>query len=479
VYIAATAEDAEEILKLNGFVFASANLEITPMLDNPPAGHAAEPSAAAQETKSMLQGVLGQRYDGVNKILRLDALSQDPTLLNMGMFESKERAEKTFKALMRICDDLFKTAKDKQDAIQSISLADNNIDDATQVDAVAETFPDLKNLDLSGNLLGSMNSLARWKGKFKRLETLLMARNPVVAVDSSYANTLLGMFPNLQFLDSVQIRTPQEIAAAAQASRPKPLPQHGPDFRDANGIGESFLLEFFALYDTNRQALVAKYYDNTSQFSLAVDTNSVRDANAPPPMPWGAYLRFSRNLIKITTENARTQRLFTGTTLIYNLWKTLPETRHPDIKIETSKYIMDSHILSALGDPSGQVRGGVDGMIISVHGEFDEADKGKTGKRSFSRVFVLGPSLPGAAGPIRVVSDMLSLRANNPLPNLMNPTTQQSATQGQDPKPAMVAELSRQTGMTAQYSEMCLVQVEWDFAKALAVFNEKKVLPIH
>ena len=69
----------------------------------------------------------------------------------MGFLESKERAEKMIAVMMKICDDLFKTHKDKMENIHSISLANNGITTIQQVDVVAETFPDLLNLDLSGN----------------------------------------------------------------------------------------------------------------------------------------------------------------------------------------------------------------------------------------------------------------------------------------------------------------------------------------
>src|SRR5699024_826518 len=103
----------------------------------------------------------------------------------------------------------------------------------------------------------------------------------------------------------------------------------------------------------------------------------------------------------------RVQRLFKGASVISDLWQGLPPTKHPDLKQEVNKYIMDCHVLPGLADPSGQSHG-VDGLIVTIHGEFDEFDKasGKTGKRSFSRTFVLGPGLPGK-NPIRVVNDMV------------------------------------------------------------------------
>jgi nuclear RNA export factor len=82
-------------------------------------------------------------------------------------------------------------------------------------------------------------------------------------------------------------------------------------------------------------------------------------------------------------------------------------------------------------------------------------------------------------GPVRVVSDMLSLRAFSPLPDVFGPSSQvavaSSDNSANSSHEAMIAELCKQTGMVPQYSEMCLSQVEWDFAKALVIFNEKRV----
>ena len=474
VFVGASAEDAEEILKVNTFTFAGTPLEIVESTEGLGYQSKATESKETQELRAKLQAILSNRYIGETKLLKLDALAADPDLVSLGMFANRERALKTFKGLMAICDGLFKTAKEKQDAIESISLANNNIDDVAQVEVVATTFPQLKNLDMSGNQISNMQGLERWRGKFKELETIYMTGNPIESADQNFLATFLEWFPKLQIINGTHLRTPEQIAAQAEALKPKPIPQRGPDFRDVNGIGESFLLEFFASYDNDRQGLAARLYDDASQFSLAIDTQSVRDTNAPAPLPWAAYIKVSRNLIKINSQNARFQRLFKGSNVIFDLWKGLPATRHPNIKEDLAKYIMDCHPLSGLVDPSGQSQGGVDGLIIAVHGEFDEYDQktDTTGKRSFSRTFILGPGQPGR-NPIRVVSDMLSLRAYSPLPNVFAPAEQPASDQNQHQ--TMIAELSKQTGMVPQYSEMCLVQVNWEFDKALVVFNEKKV----
>ncbi|KAK2600287.1 nuclear mRNA export, poly(A)+RNA binding protein [Conoideocrella luteorostrata] len=475
VFLGVSREDADEIIKLNAFTFAGTQLEIVESSEDLAYQNKATESKETQELRARLQSILSQRYLGANKLLKLDALASDTELVTLGMFENKERALKTFKGLMAICDGLFKTAAEKREAIESISLANNSIDDVAQVESVATTFPQLKNLDMSGNQIANMQALEKWRGSFKSLETIYMTGNPIETADPTYSAALLQWFPKLQDVNGTQLRTPEQIAEQEMASKPKPIPQNGPDFRDVNGIGENFLLEFFTAYDNDRQGLAMKLYDEGSQFSLAIDTRSVRDSDAPAPMPWAAYIKVSRNLVKITHQPARVQRLFKGASLIHELWNGLPPTKHPNIKEDLSKYIMDCHPLPGLVDPTGQNPMGVDGLVISVHGEFDEYDQktAAVGKRSFSRTFVLGPGQPGK-GPIRVVSDLLSLRAFNPLPNVFVAPNQPPA-DANNQHQAMIAELCKQTGMTPQYSEMCLSQVGWEFNKALVIFNEKKV----
>ena len=148
-----------------------------------------------------------------------------------------------------------------------------------------------------------------------------------------------------------QVRTGEQIQAAAAAEQLVPIPQAGFDFRDAGGVGEQFIKQFFGAYDSNRQQLAANFYDERSTFSVAVST--VHDSGARVP-PWQPYLGFSRNLQKITTAGARDQRLYRGAEAISKVWDKLPLTKHPSVETATDKYIIDCHVLSGLADPTGQ-----------------------------------------------------------------------------------------------------------------------------
>ncbi|KAI0842978.1 NTF2-like protein [Hypoxylon sp. FL0890] len=473
VHITTSREDAEEILKLNGFSFAGTTLGITEAPGEMPLTHQNGMSSSALEIKEQLRNVLSTRYDTTTKLLNLSALGEDPGLNQMGFFSGESRPEKLFRALMAVCEGLFKTAQDKRDHVVSISLAGNNIDDVLQIMSLTETFPDLLNLDLSRNQFKDLRGLQKWRHRLRKLQTLLLNDNPIEMTNPEYKAEITTWFPRLQNLSGIQVRTQEQIAAMEAASRPTPIPQHGADFRDINGIGEAFIREFLPMYDADRPSLAGKYYDNESTFSIAVNNVNSRQSAQSPQTGWGAYIKFSRNHIKITHTSTRIQRLFTGTNLIQSVWQQLPPTRHPDLASEFNKYIIDCHPVHGLGDPTGQSPAGVDGMIITIHGEFDDQEPVtmKTDKRSFSRTFILGPGAPGR-NPIRVISDMLSLRAFNPLPTLIsNPTPQPNAEMQQQ---QMVIELCSRTGMNPEYSKLCLEGAHWNFDQALVSFNEKR-----
>ncbi|KAK8125235.1 uncharacterized protein PG998_000994 [Apiospora kogelbergensis] len=470
VYITASKEDAEHILKVNGFDWAGTKVHITEADEQAPNGaEASSLSADTQSVKENLRTMLAQRYDPGQKLLNLATLGKHP--------------QKLFRALMVICDEQFKTAQAKRDAISSVTLAGNNIDDVGQVMTLTETFPDLIHLDLSNNSIKELRGLRKWQHRLRKIETILLINNPIDASNPTYKDELVSWYPRLQNLSGTQVRTAEQVAAAELANKPTPIPQSGPDFRDINGVGEQFITDFIGGYDTDRPNLAAKYYDEHSHFSLAVNTRS----SHPPDMPlpsWGSYLKLSRNHVKITTTGARQQRLFSGMAVIQNVWQKLPPTRHPDLATQFDRYIIDCHPISGLADLSGQSPAGVDGMIITFHGEFEDQDPETkaTTKRSFSRTIVLGPGAPGR-NPIRVASDVLSLKAYNPLPSVHGTTAAAPAGAVAPPpvvsaeeaqKQQMLSELCRQTGMNIEYSRMCLDVANWVFDQALATFNEKR-----
>lgn len=401
--------------------------------------------------------------------------------MGFGTFDGKTTS-KLFPALMVVADQLFKSWQEKRDAIVSVSLANNGLSDVSAVTSLAQTFPDIKNLDLSANNFKDLKSISAWRWKFRNLETLVLSTNPIETQVPDFNVEIMKWYPKLQSLNYIQVRTPEEIAAAIEAVN-TPIPISGPDFRDVSQVGENFVRQFVALYDSDRTTFLSSFYDADSVHSLAINMHAPRSREHTAPVPaWDAYTKHSRNFTRLHHAGPRLNRRYKGVQAIQTVWAELPATRHPDLAAEAAKYIIECHPLPGLADPSGQNPGGVDGLIITMHGEFEEQNA-STDKalRSFSRTFILGPGGPGGP-PIRVVSDMLALRAwtplampsqavSQPVPQAVVPTI---ATDQQQ-KETIARQLMEKTGMTMEYAIMCLDQTAWELPRAFDAFQQNKV----
>lgn len=452
-------------------------------------------------TIAVLKGVLSRRYNVESKLLDLSQLGSDPELVNIGMFSTTSRESKFFPALMKICDNIFTTAKEKEEAIISVSLANNALPSISSVTTLAQTFPAIRNLDLSNNQLKNLTSLDGWRWKFRKLDHLILTGNPIEAEVPNYKDDMLKWFPSLTTLNKIQIRSLEETKAAASGRLPIPI--LGPSFHDEASISETFVKQFFPAFDNDRVSLVNGYYDAQSTFSLSINTSAPRaPETTDQKMPcWDAYIKRSRNLMKIAHLPAKMSRLHTGTDSIRDAFTSLPATQHPSLMAEPQKWCIECHTVPGLPDPTGQSISGVGGMIVIVHGEFSEVDV-STGQattiRSFDRTFVLGAG--AGIGGIRVLCDTLVLRsyggheawqpevrdmggsiqAQTPAQHTIKvpagfavPGPGKSEEQVQ--KEVLAVELSKATGMTLQYSSMCLEQSGWNLANAASAFELAKV----
>ena len=400
---------------------------------------------------------------------------------------------------MKICDSIFTTAHAKEEAIVSVSLANNALTTIASVTTLSQTFPALKNLDLSNNKLKNLTALEGWRWKFRKLDQLILTGNPIETEVPTYKDEIMKWYPTLSTLNTVQVRSLEDARAAANGKLP--IPVLGPSFRDEAAISETFVKQFFPAYDADRIALVNGYYDSQSTFSISINLSAPHTAQTTnQKLPsWESYLRRSRNLTRITHPPSRMSRLYTGLESIRDGFTALPVTRHPDIMAESQKWCVECHTIPGLPDPTGQSSSGVGGLMVMVHGEFVEVDVStgqSTALRSFDRTFVLGPG--GGVGGIRVACDTLVLRQYGGhdawRPEVEDsacvPTTQvqhqikvpvgfaQSGpgkTEEQVQKEVMAMELSNRTGMTLEFSGMCLEQCGWNLEGAAVSFDQAKV----
>ncbi|KAF7867425.1 hypothetical protein EAF04_005508 [Stromatinia cepivora] len=484
VVISVTPEDAATIMKLDGFAFAGSTIGVQ---DSEPSktSEQKEESEEARSTREKIQAVLAARYDTSLKLLNLSALGQDEQLRQMGIFQDDTLVPKLFPVLMVICDKLFTTRQAKKDAIVSITLTDNYLADLSNVTSLASTFPDLKNLDLSRNQFANLESLKLWRWKFRHLENLVLSGNPIETLVPDYTTEIVRWYPELQQLSGVQVRSVAQVVADLEAIK-TPFPIASPSFRDVGQVAENFVKHFFGAYDKDRTALLTNFYDTGSAFSLMVNMSAVRDRDHSMHVPpWAAYNKSNRNFVKYTHLSTRISRQSTGIQEIQEMWSDLPKTLHPDIATRPDLYLVECQPIPGLPDLSGQSAAGVDGLLIDVHGEFEEDVANFEGKalRSFSRHFILGPGGPNGP-PIRVVSDMLCLRARGPLPQSAEVTAPprgpivspffDTLPTGEELNKIRAEKLSAETGMNLQYSALCLEETGWDLENAYVAFQANR-----
>lgn len=484
-------EDVPVLVRMDGFSWSGVTINIK-RADGVTDAQS-QPSSEAEKTKAMLRGVLERRYDLETKFLDLSALGQDEDLKASAIFDSKSTTSKFFPALMRVLELAFDSKAERDEAIESVSLARNDLENLSIVSTLSETLPKLHNLDLSNNKFADLDAISLFRKRLHHLQHLILSANPLEQNDPNYAAEVVKWYPTLIRLNNIQVRTEEEVASRSIVNR-LPFPIKSALFQDEGGIAENFIRNFFLGVDTDRVALATAFYDDNSEFSFAVNTSAPRDPAAkerPPPQEWDQYIKNSRNLKKVTQLPARSRRYFTGAKAIGDVLTSIPPTKHPDLATEPQKWMIESHIQPNIPDPTGQSPTGVDGFQIIVHGEFDELDPSngeQKKKRSFDHLFIVGPGGPTG---VRIHSHQLTIRAYGgaqalsaedvaPVPAVPNvaPPAVPAPTVPQLPPgmtvelaEQMVIELQNQTKMTVQYAKDCLEQVAWDFPKALEAFN--------
>jgi nuclear RNA export factor len=511
------------MLHLNGFSFAGAPLVVERLVSNPVTEVTISPfdqagpgqayganvfakhpqpdlSQTGSNTKAVLTQILGRRYDSSLRLLNLSALKQDPDLQQLGVFANPATESKFFPVLMKICDEVWETPAKKNESVESVTISNNHLANVLDITTLATTFPSLRNLDLSSNLISDFEGLKYWRWKFRDLEHLVLSNNPIESA-LDFKKTITKWYPKLLQLNGVEVRTKKDIQ-----KQQNPIPVLSPYFQDEADIGAKFVTDFFPLFDAGRDTALRNFYDANSSFSVSVNTHAKRvQREESHSSNWDQYIKKSRNLLKITHLPARSSRLYRGAQ-IQTAWEQMPRTKHPSLSQHPSDWLIECHPLPGLPDSKGEAgSGGVGGLIIMVHGNFEEThpQTGKTlDRRSFDRTFVLGPG--AGVGGIRVVSDILVLRApggseawgvSSTYQDSSSSTTTAITTEARIPHPevqpgsgigepapgksdvqlqqeVLAIELSFKTSMKLEWAAKCLIENGWDMQKALVNFQE-------
>lgn len=426
---------------------------------------------------------LGSRHDRATKILDLSHLAGDPILQRMNLFADPDIMRKIFPVLMKLVDESFPKASLKEDMILDVSLKDNQIPNVLAVATLAVTLPHLRGLDLSGNKINDYDGLQPWRFRLRQLEKLYLAGNGVNAL-TDVKDTMTAWYPRLRVLSGVEVRTAEEVAHSQTALESLPA-----FFQDETNIAAQFLTTFFPLFDTDRIAALRSFYDEHSTFSLSVNAHKPRSAGDLGSNTWEPHIKSSRNLLKVTHLHTRHTRRYCGAP-IQECWTRFPATRHPPLDRQPKDWLIECHPLQGLADWTGHTPGGLGGLIITVHGQFEESDvPGKpVVTRSFDRTFVLGPG--AEPGQVRVTSDILLLREFHAFdawctsydrdPPRKHPEIHPSSGIGEPAankseellqQERAIIQFSLDTGLKAQLSHDCLMNNGWNFDVAAEDFK--------
>ncbi|RKP26337.1 hypothetical protein SYNPS1DRAFT_14337 [Syncephalis pseudoplumigaleata] len=429
-----------------------------------------------------LRAFLRPRYTSATRFLNLEAMHQDPNLIAQGIDGVGQAGKDSHTGAV-----LMKLVKEMFPEVISISLANNQLTSCQSISTICQYLPELQNLSLQNNLLPDYKSIEQLRGpnKLKQLRELILTGNPVreesiahTGNDIVYRSEIARRFPQIQMLDQRPIEANLKEMASAMVDATLPLPIQPACF-DGDATRETataFLARFLATFDQNR-ALLYDAYDDNAVMSLAINMASppagMRGSSARN-VSWNAYIKSSRNLIRLEKQHRRNELFVRGHTSIIEFLTRLPSTVHD--QSDASKYVMDAvqHVGLYPGQPSAIV------MSIVVHGEFTEDDKTT---RSFDRHFLVAPALPdsrhaNAGWPCVILSDLWTLRMHTdgsawrakPVVVVNNPPAPIAQQRNN-----MVMELRQRTGLNEHFATLCLTEMAWSFERALGAFEQAKV----
>ncbi|GAV27033.1 hypothetical protein PMKS-000494 [Pichia membranifaciens] len=499
-----TMRDAQDLVKCSGLRFAGQTLFIR-ILDN----NGMNDQTGAKNTIELLRNFILVSYNSEIRMLDLQNVQNNQTLVNNGLFSNANTTSKFFPALMKV-------AQKEKIQIDSINLSNNNLDDHSRwLYELSLCFPNVKNIALSNNNIRKIDLFDRLKNKFLQLRELIVQGNPI-AQDMNAMQKLVSIFPRLIIIDGAQVRDEQKLNSILTF----PVKSTSVFFEndDLSKAATSFLTSYLNFWDTNRMNLMVLYTPQ-SQFSFQYDSSAISEysGNTSPSL-WNNYTSHSRNLKRVSNEKSRIMRLFVGPEQISNAFNCLPKTKH-SLATDPTNYSIETVSYPALS-----------GMMITLHGDFEEvgqpdqqfADitsnsskghgynkyknnqnnrRGILEKRCFDRVFVV---VPGANGAFIVASDMLCIKLysakkswnntvdgstfqSNPSSSSVPVTTNSSIPQALPADVAarlnltqqeLVLKIMTETRLKLEFVLMLCEQSNWDYTTAGQNFiNSKSNIP--
>lgn len=193
-----------------------------------------------QEIETLLTQIIQNRYNVQEKYLTFEALATDPLMQQSGL--SQQSASKVFSAIFTICEKVFETPAKRRDMVVSVSLSNNGLKTVQDAIALSATFPHLKNLDLSNNLIGEVGDLRYWRNSFRGMEHLILLGNPIDEKPQA-KQQLTRWYRTLRLMNNapvqpnaISLETGNDINRAPSPAQPLPTQSH-PEFPEGSTFG--------------------------------------------------------------------------------------------------------------------------------------------------------------------------------------------------------------------------------------------------
>ncbi|KAM6434812.1 nuclear RNA export factor 1 isoform 2-T2 [Liasis olivaceus] len=401
------------------------------------------------EEIEQLKQCMSKRYNGSQQALDLKNIHTDPDLIAQNIDIVLNRRSCMIAVLQIIQENIPE--------LLSLDLSDNKLyrlDDMTELHQKA---PHLKILNLSCNQLKTEYELDKLKGL--KLDELWLDSNPMCdnfRDRSIYISTIRERFPKLLRLDGHELPPPISF----DVETPTTLPPCKGSYFASEGLKMlivQFLQQYYAIYDSgDRQGLLDAYHEGAC-CSLSIPFS----VNHPYRNSLAEYFKNSRNVKRLKDPTMRFRLLKHTKLNVVAFLSELPKTQHD----------VNSFVVDVCAQTNSL-------LCFTLSGIFKEVDsRCRDVVRAFTRVFI---AVPVGHSGLSIVNDQLFIRkANNT--EIRKAFIMPAPTPSSSPVPTLTAEqqemlqnFSLQSGMNLEWSQKCLLDNDWNYAKAAHAYTQLK-----
>lgn len=230
-----------------------------------------------------------------------------------------------------------------------------------------------------------------------------------------------------------------------------------------------FMQQYFTCFDKSRDELLAAYHPK-ALFSISFNLKS--QATSRKTSRFGSYVRDSRNLVYVKSDERLEDMLHKNNLEIVAWLKKMPTTEHVSESLKLDSSFFQPHMLTF--------------SISGVYVEKRSADEGASCYRSFQRTFVC---VPVSSEQMIIVNEQCIIsnlseqqskiykeeNLSSDSKKVMSPQSSTfQETPSEDPKLSMIKKFSNRTGLNEKWAKDCLEFSDWNYDVAEKNFFEHK-----